>query len=936
MLRVTASQNADAAKQYFGKSMVRDDYYSEGQEIAGLWGGKAAERLGLKGQVDQESYFALCDNLDPNTGDKLTPRQKDNRRAGYDFTFSAPKSVSVMYELTSDDRILSAFRDSVNETMQEVEAEMKTRVRKSGGDQDRVTGNMVWAEFVHFTSRPVDGKPDPHLHAHVFAHNVTWDDSEGRWKAGQFGDLKRDAPYFEAAFDARFAHRMKALGYATERGRLSFEIAGVPGTVIDKFSRRRNEIEEKAAKRGVVTPEGKHAIGYYGRENKTKGTGRPELRREWNERLTHEERAALAGAIGGNDGSGGQGGSVTARQAMDYAIEHTFERASVTSEKRLKAEALRYGVGSVLPEEIDHAVQSPQMIRRERGGEKLITTRDVRLEELQMLNFVREGRGKRTPFAKDAKAVGNLEGEQLKAALHVLKSRDRVLGIRGAAGTGKTTMMRETIAAINERAGGDEVFVFAPSAQASRGVLRTDGFADATTVEELLSSDSLHQKTKGKTLWIDEAGLLSSKDTRRLFQLAEANGNRVILSGDHRQHSAVARGDAFRLLQSEAGLSVAELQVIRRQKKSEYRQAVEAISKGTAKGAEKGFAMLDKMDAIVEASGSERHTMLVKEYVDATSDGESALVIAPTHAEGDSLSSDIREALKQSGRLGGHECVFIARRNLHMTTAQRGDARNYRRGQVVQFHKAVAGSRKSKGGVRGTSGGYAKGEAAMVLGQEMGHVILMRTDGSQASLPLEHAERFNVYDTKQLHVAEGERIRVTANGYGLAAGNAKGKRVNNGDIHTVKGFTQEGDITLDNGVVLPKTFGHLAHGYVDTSHASQGKTVDKVFISVGDESLKAANRAQWYVSVSRGKVAARIFTEDKEALKGAVQKSPERMSVSEMMREEKTTRQQRRRLNMRRIGRYLKERMSDAYDALASRGKWQRRIEQERDNGHER
>jgi conjugative relaxase-like TrwC/TraI family protein len=931
MLRVTPSQNADAAKQYYGKSMVRDDYYSEGQEIAGMWGGKAAERLGLTGTVDQESYFALCDNLDPNTGEKLTPRQKDNRRAGYDFTFSTPKSVSVIYELTGDDRILAAFRQSVKETMDEVEAEMKTRVRKSGKDQDRVTGNMVWSEFVHFTSRPVDGKPDPHLHAHVFVHNVTWDDAEGRWKAGQFGDLKRDAPYFEAAFDARFAHRLNALGLKTERKGLSFEIGAVPDSVISKFSRRRNEIEAKAAAKGISSAEGKHAIGYYGRENKTKDVGRPELRREWNERLTQEERAAMAEAMG-MEHRGGDGNPITARHAMDYAIEHSFERASVTSEKRLKAEALRYGVGSVLPEAIGDAMHSPQMIRRELNGEKLVTTREVRTEELQMLRFVREGRGQAEPFAKDANSVGSLDGEQLRAALHVLHSHDRVVGIRGAAGTGKTTMMKETIGAINEQAGDDEVHVFAPSAQASRGVLRNDGFKDATTVEELLSSETLQRKVKGKTLWIDEAGLLSSKDARRLFQFAEANGNRVIMSGDSRQHSAVARGDAFRLLQSEAGLAVAELKTIRRQKKSEYRQAVEAISKGTAKGAEKGFETLDRMGAIVEATGEHRHRLLVNEYVDATSDGESALVIAPTHAEGDALTTDIRDVLKSSGRLGGHECVFIARRNLHMTTAQRGDARNYRKGQVVQFHKAVAGSRKSKGGVRGTAGGYAKGEAAMVLSQEMGHVIVMRQDGSQASLPLDHAERFNVYDTKQLSVAEGERIRITANGYGKAQSGSKGKRVNNGDIYTVKGFTKEGDIELANGTVLPKTFGHLAHGYVDTSHASQGKTVDKVLVSVGDESLRAANRAQWYVSVSRGRDGVRIFTEDKNALKSAVQKSPERLSVSEMMRGKK----ERPRLDMRRIARYLKERVVDAYEAVTSRGLWQRRIEQERGMSHER
>jgi len=939
MLRVTPSKNADAAKQYFGKSMVRSDYYSEGQEIAGLWGGKAAERLGLSGQVDQESYFALCDNRDPKTLEALTPRQKANRRAGYDFTFSTPKSVSVMYELSGDQRILDAFLEAERETMREMETEMKTRVRKNGRDEDRLTGNMVWAEFVHFTARPVDGIPDPHLHAHVFALNATWDETEGRWKAGQFGDLNRDAPYYEAAFDARLAHKLNALGYATERAGLSFELAGVPQSVIDKFSRRRNEIEKEAARLGVTTGEGKHSIGYRNREGKKKGKSKPQLRREWNEWLTHEERVALATAMGGKPGGGGGAGSVIdASQAMDYAVEHCFERASVTSEKRLKAEALRYGVGSVLPDAIDQAAKGKEIIRRERYGEMLVTTRAVRTEELQMLGFVREGRGKVDPFGKDVEKVGSLEGEQLNAALHVLHSRDRVVGIRGAAGTGKTTMMKATVAAIEENSG-QQVLVFAPSAQASRSVLYKDGFKNATTVAQLLVDEKLQNQAKGQVLWIDEAGLMSSKDARSVFRLAEELDSRIVLSGDYKQHSAVARGDAFRLLESEAGLDIATLTHIRRQKKSDYRKAVEAISTGTAKGAEKGFELLQKMGAIVEATGEQRRRMLVDDYMDAVGDGETALVIAPTHAEGMDITADIRDELKQKNRLGGHECFFKARRNTHWTGAQKGDARNYRAGQVVKFHKAVAGARKSKNGVRGTSGGYAKGESAMVLKQEMGHVIILRQDGSQASLPLDHAERFSVYETRNLAVAPGERLRITENGYGKVEGRPGDNehRLNNGDIFTVEGFTKKGDIKLDNGVVLPKDFGHIAHGYVDTSHASQGKTVKRVFIAVGDESLKAANRAQWYVSVSRGELGVKIYTENAKELKAAVQKSPERMSATELLRgESDAAPKKRKRLDMRRIGRYLKDRMQDAYDAIASRGLWQQRVIQQKEQHYDR
>src|SRR5205085_9114569 len=139
------------------------------------------------------------------------------RRVGYDFTFSVPKSVSLLYAMSGDQGIMGAFRAAVDETMREIEAEMKTRVRRNGQDTDRGTGNMVWAEFIHTTSRPVDGVPDPQLHAHVFAFNSTWDDRERQWKAGQFRGHKASAPYFQSAFRVRLAGRLQDLGFGVER-----------------------------------------------------------------------------------------------------------------------------------------------------------------------------------------------------------------------------------------------------------------------------------------------------------------------------------------------------------------------------------------------------------------------------------------------------------------------------------------------------------------------------------------------------------------------------------------------------------------------------------------------------------------------------------------------------------------------------------------------
>src|SRR5271168_1596623 len=149
MIRITQQDSAKDAKRYYATA----DYYSEGQELVGSWGGKGACRLGLEGTVDKFSFERLCDNLDPRTGKPLTVRTRTERTVGYDFTFSVPKSVSLLYAMWGDQDILGAFRGAVDETMREIEAEMKTRVRRNGEDCNRITGNMVWAEFIHTTSR---------------------------------------------------------------------------------------------------------------------------------------------------------------------------------------------------------------------------------------------------------------------------------------------------------------------------------------------------------------------------------------------------------------------------------------------------------------------------------------------------------------------------------------------------------------------------------------------------------------------------------------------------------------------------------------------------------------------------------------------------------------------------------------------------------------
>ena len=140
MIRHHVQKSAKDAKRYY----ATPDYYAEGGAHQNEFGGKGAKLLGIAGPAEKVAFERLCDNLHPQTAEQLTVRTRSDRTVGYDFTFSVPKSVSLLYGLTGDDQILDAFRSAVDDTMGEMEAEMKTRVRRKGEDKNRTTGNLVW------------------------------------------------------------------------------------------------------------------------------------------------------------------------------------------------------------------------------------------------------------------------------------------------------------------------------------------------------------------------------------------------------------------------------------------------------------------------------------------------------------------------------------------------------------------------------------------------------------------------------------------------------------------------------------------------------------------------------------------------------------------------------------------------------------------------
>ncbi len=270
-----------------------------------------------------------------------------------------------------------------------------------------------------------------------------------------------------------------------------------------------------------------------------------------------------------------------------------------------------------------------------------------------------------------------------------------------------------------------------------------------------------------------------------------------------------------------AGIRSAEVREIQRQK-GKYKAAIKALSQGKAA---LGFDRLDALGWIEELPGGDREQKLAADYVASVNSGASALVVSPTHAEGQRITAAIRDRLRSTGGLGGaqHEREFLRLDNRNLTEAQRGESSSYapNAGDVLVFHQ------NAKGAQRGAK--------------------IAVTAANLATLPLETPARFQAYRASSIALAPGETIKITANGYTAD----RKHRLNNGALYRIQDFDAQGNIVLNNGWVVSQDYGHLAHGYVVTSHAAQGKTVDHVYIGQSAASLGATSREQFYVSASR-------------------------------------------------------------------------------------
>ncbi|MEM6813266.1 MAG: MobF family relaxase [Bacteroidota bacterium] len=869
MIRMFQSKTAGHAKSYFRDALSKADYYIDDQELNGTFNGRIAKQLELEGQhVDKETFEKLCDNINPKYGGSLTPRTVKDRRVGYDISFHAPKSVSIVHALSEDDTVMNVFRNSVHETMNEIELDMQTRIRSQGQYDDRSTASLLWTDFIHQTARPVDNNPpDPHLHCHCFTFNVTYDEVENRFKAGQFHNIKRDMPYYQARFQKRLADGLSKQGYSIRKTRKGFELAVVPKQAIDHFSKRTNLIGQVAKEKGIVDPKELDELGAKTRSKKQKSLSMPELQNLWRKQLNEQGIDEKTPEEVKTTDKG-----QTAEKTINHAIDHVFTRASVKRERQILSEAYLHAVdnNALSMNDLDRAFKKEDRVFTiETENERLCTTALVLKEERKMVELARQGMGKARPFNPNYQSGKNkqLGHEQEIAMTHILKSQDRLTMIRGGAGTGKTTLIKHAVNEIEKSK--REVILLAPTANAAHDVLKSEGFKQTDTVARFLMDKKLQEKSRGQVVWVDEAGMLGTKDMANILDIAKKNKSRVILSGDPRQHTAVNRGDAMRILKSVGKVPQASLEKIYRQKQDNYKTAVKHINNGNIVA---GFIQLDNMNAVSEIDYTDISQRLTNDYLKVIDDKKSALVISPTREQAQKINVEIRQGLKTRGTVKKREKTIGVLDNLHLTDAQKKDARLYQKGDVIQAHQNMPGL------VRG-----GKAEIDRIDGK----MVWIKSGEDKATrLDMSRPSHFDVYRKREITLSKGEEIRITKNSF-----DENKKRIDNGVVLTVDRVDKQGRIEASkqskskkSKYVLAPNFGNLDYAYCSTSYSAQGKTVDHILINQPSTTFPASNQKQFYVSVSRGREGVKIYTDDKKSLLKQIQKSGDRQGATELIK----------------------------------------------------
>ncbi|MGA7566399.1 MAG: MobF family relaxase [Terriglobales bacterium] len=871
MLTISKPLSASQAQTYHQKEFTakEQNYWSQRGVIAGEWQGRLAAQFSLTGAVSAEDFTKVSQGQHPQTGEQLVRQRasyeyKDSvgktvktmeHRAGWDATFSAPKSVSLTALVGGDERVREAHRESVRVALDQLEH--YTQARIGGNHPPETTGKFIAAKFEHDTARPVDGYVAPQLHTHAVVFNVTERDN-GQPRAIQPQSLFASQQFATAIYQSELTYKLRQLGYEITTGRSGApEIKGYTQVYLDASSPRSQQIREHLERTGHSGKEAAEIAAHSTRDRKEIhspgevmaahrklaadfGYQAEAVVRAAQERLQHQEKPV---------------NSVDrVRESLTFSRDKNFEREAVVDERALIRDGLRRGMGEITHAQVrahlDARLASGefQIVARQQGvpGRQFTTANTIAAEQ-EILHRMREGKNQVEPVLSRPQAIAvadrhqHLNHAQKSVVEDVLSAPDRIQGIQGFAGAGKTS----TLTVIRSAAESQDYQVegFAPTSRAAKQLELAE--VHAGTLQGFLARTANPDAPERKHLYLVDESSLASTNQIREFLTRLGPHDRVLLIGDIRQHQGVEAGRPFEQLQ-EAGMRTAKLDEIVRQKDPALKSAVEMLATGQVSAALDALGQQGRVKEI--PNREERFRAIAKSYVESP---ENTLIVSPDNASRRELNTAVRQELKATGAVAPEDHTFRVLVPRHdMTGAERSWASHYEIDDVVRY------TRGSK--TIGTEAGSYALVAAINPGTNQ--LTVEKANGELATYDPRRLTGVSVYREIDREFSVGDRIQFTAPDKSLGVANR--------DLATIESIHPDGRLSarLDGRCQIEfyaSEHRHFDHGYAVTSHSSQGLTAARVLVHA-DTSVHPdlLNSRFGYVSISRASHEATLFTDD--------------------------------------------------------------------------
>lgn len=917
-----------------------DDYYSK--EARGYWGGKGAEGLGLSGEVDSKTLANLLYGKTPDGKiqlRKIVPSSKNENRYGRDYTFSAPKSVSIQALVSGDSRIIEAHEKAVIKACDEMEKLALAQKSQKGIRYRQRTGNMIFARFRHELSRD----QDPQLHTHCVGMNLTRRD-DGVYVALTNDLIVQNTLVLGAVYRGELAAQLEAIGYKLRNTRDGFELANVSEKAIDIFSKRSRSLEDELKKRnltrGTASTQVKQALAMATRKPKS-ASDRDALNNSWKEVLqaasTPDVSFSIPKAQTIDQAELDIKHDELAQRAVEFAINHLSERQGVFTHGELYKAAVNTALSGYakVDEHIAKAAEDGSVVReiklyQNAQSFKKEVARDSKDFQAAAFKFDNENKKmSRAGWITIAKDIKGVTQEQAEASVDAGIAAGRLIEVETRYTT--TIALRTEKAILDlEKVGRMTVLPVMSTEAATEILSKTNlnaGQREAATA--ILTS-------KNKFIGIQGyAGVGKSHALSKVVDVLE-------------QSVAHAKGEGFEIIgvapYASQNKALALLGM-----KSQTLASFLASEKDQARLGPKSIVLLDESSVVpahqmhkimskIEAAGARLVMVGDKQQTQAVESGKpfeqlqdagmqlahiteivrqknEVLKKAVEQASIDKIADSI-ETLKTRVRevpveakrhkLMAKDYVSLPEEDRKKTLVVAGtnDARKslsaeirsqlamtggssvdtFENFDMTRAEHRMAGSYKE--GLLVMSEKPTQGEGSLKRGQyyevisvdATKNTLLLKnmSDNTTQTVDPRRVGDLSVYEPNRIELAQNDWVRITRN--------LKVHDLANGERYQVKSISDK-EITLSNGVTLPTTERlHMQYGYVTTVHSAQGLTEDRVLIDANTKSL-TSNKSVYYVAISRPRHELTIYTNDKGKLPESMARVPKKFAALDLRTE---------------------------------------------------